>query len=93
MTLYAVELKITHTFSSYLIADSQDQAEKELAARAKELHIRPDSVIVDACSYQMEKCQYCGEEHFGPACKPAAAPRMKSVGELLLQPSWERAQL
>jgi hypothetical protein len=83
MTLYAVELKITNTFSSYLLADSNEDAEQEMKRRAAQL--APDSVVFDASSYRMESCEHCGEEHFGPVCrKPAAS---------VIRPSWERAQL
>jgi hypothetical protein len=90
MTLYAVELKVIGTFSSYLMADSQEDAEQEIRRRAAQLE--PDSIVFDSTAYRMEKCAHCGEEHFGPACKPGDASRMKPAGELL-RPSWERAQL
>lgn len=90
MTLYAVELKVVGTFSSYLMADSQQDAEQEMKRRASTLN--PDSVVFEAASYKMEPCELCGEEHFGPACQKPHEPRMKQAAELL-QPSWERSQL
>lgn len=90
MTLYAVELKVTATYSSYLYAESQQDAEREMQVRAAQL--TPDSVVPESIAYQMQKCEHCGEEHFGPMCKPGDTRRMKPAAELL-RPSWERAQL
>ena len=91
MNIFAVELKVIATFSSYIAADSKQNAEAELKSRARLL--QPDSIVTESVAYQMEKCEYCREEHFGPACKPGQTQRMKPVAELLLRPSWERAQL
>ena len=83
MSLFAVEMKVTGTFSSYLEAESKEAAEAQLRRRAAQLN--PDSVVFESIAYQMQHCETCGEEHFGPAC-------MKRASELL-RPSWERAQL
>lgn len=82
MSLYAVELKVTGTFSAYIEAGSQEEAEAEVKRRAQTM--QPDSVVFDAVAYQRQQCELCGEEHFGPACCPATAS---------LRPSWERERL
>lgn len=87
MTLFAVELKVIGTFSSYLMANSQQDAEQQMKDRANTLN--PDSVVFETSAYQMQACEFCGEQHFGPPCEPV---RLKSVGELL-RPSWERERL
>jgi len=81
--LYAVEMKVTGTFSSYVQAESKEEAEQITRDRARQMN--PDSVVFESIAYQMEPCELCGEEHFGPAC-------MKRASELI-RPSWERARL
>jgi hypothetical protein len=81
--LYAVELKTTHTFSAYIQAESQNEAEEIVKSRATQMN--PDSVVFESIAYRMQPCELCGEEHFGPAC------RKPSNG--LILPSWERARL
>jgi len=81
--LYAVEMKVIGTFSTYIQAESQHEAEQLVKDRARTMN--PDSVVFESIAYQMQPCEQCGEEHFGPAC-------MKRAGELL-RPSWERARL
>jgi hypothetical protein len=81
--LYAVEMKVTGTFSSYVQAESKEEAERITRDRARQMN--PDSVVFETSAYQMTHCETCGEEHFGPVC-------MKPAGELL-RPSWERARL
>ena len=83
MSLYAVEMKVTGTFSSYIEAESKEAAEQTVRDRAAQMN--PDSVVFESIAYQMQPCEQCGEEHFGPAC-------MKRASELL-RPSWERARL
>lgn len=82
MSLYAVELKVVGTFSTYIEAESREDAETKTKARASQM--QPDSIVFDAVAYEHQHCEHCGEEHFGPACpaKPA-----------LLRPSWERERL
>lgn len=82
MSLYAVELKVTGTFSAYIEAGSQEDAQSIMKACARNL--QPDSVVFDAIAYRQQRCELCGEEHFGPACAPRP---------VLLRPSWEREQL
>lgn len=82
MSLYAVELKVTGTFSAYIEAGSQEDAETLMKRRARDL--QPDSVVFDAVAYQHQKCELCGEEHFGPACGSSTE---------LIRPSWERERL
>lgn len=74
MTLFAVELKVTGTFSSYLMAESRQDAEQELRRRASQLE--PDSVVFSASAYEMQHCERCGEEHFGPVCPMMPAARV-----------------
>jgi hypothetical protein len=83
LSLYAVEMKVTGTFSSYVEAESREEAEQITRDRARQMN--PDSVVFETSAYQMEPCELCGEEHFGPAC-------MKRASELI-RPSWERARL
>lgn len=83
MSLFAVELKVIGTFSSYIEASSQEDAETLIKQRARDL--QPDSVVFDAIAYENLHCDMCGQEHFGPAC-------MKPVAKLIA-PSWERERL
>jgi hypothetical protein len=82
--MYAVEMKVTGTFSSYVQAESKEEAERITRDRARQMN--PDSVVFETSAYQMEICEHCGEEHFGPACTPSSQPR-------LIRPSWERERL
>ena len=77
--LYAVELKQTFTFSTYIQAESQHEAEQLVKDRARTMN--PDSVVFESIAYQMQPCEQCGEEHFGPACRKT------------IRPSWERTRL
>ena len=85
MQLYAVELEVIGTFSTYIQAENQQEAEEIVKARTRDKQMNPDSVVFESIAYQMQPCEQCGEEHFGPAC-------MKRASELL-RPSWERARL
>jgi hypothetical protein len=80
MSLHAVELKVIGTFSCYIDAESPEAAQDEIKRRAALL--QPDSVIFDAHAYQMQHCDICGEDHFGPVCREHA-----------IRPSWERERL
>ena len=83
MSLHAVELKVVGTFSAFIEAETPEDAQAEMKRRASQM--QPDSVVFDAHAYQMQACELCGEEHFGPVC---AARREK-----LIPPSWERELL
>jgi hypothetical protein len=83
VNLYAVEMKIIGTFSTYIQAGSQHEAEQLVKDRAKEMN--PDSVVFESIAYRMEPCEHCGEEHFGPVCAKLANG--------LIRPSWERERL
>ena len=83
MSLYAVEMKVTGTFSSYVEAESKEIAEQTVRDRARQMN--PDSVVFESIAYQMQPCELCGEEHFAPACRKPASK--------LIPPSWERARL
>ena len=96
--LYAVEMKVTGTFSSYVQAESKEEAEQITRDRARQMN--PDSVVFESIAYQMEPCELCGEEHFGPACAVgdhASSLQRKGLrslpGEILIRPSWERDRL
>lgn len=80
MSLYAVELKITGTFSTYIEAESKADAEIEVKRRASMM--QPDSVVFESIAYQRAHCDRCGEDHFGPACQSNT-----------IRPSWERERL
>jgi hypothetical protein len=77
--LYAVEMKVTGTFSAYIQAESKEAAEQSVRDRARQMN--PDSVVFESIAYEMQPCEQCGEEHFGPACRKT------------IRPSWERARL
>ena len=81
-SLYAVEMKVIGTFSTYVQAESKEEAQQTVRDRARQMN--PDSVVFESIAYRMQPCE-CGEEHFGPAC------RKPSNG--LILPSWERARL
>jgi hypothetical protein len=80
--MFAVELKQTLTFSTYIEASSERDAAQEVKRRAALME--PDSIVFDAIAYKQDLCKQCGEIHFGPTCQ---------VRKEMLRPSWERARL
>jgi hypothetical protein len=77
-SLYAVEMKVIGTFSTYVQAESKEEAQQTVRDRARQMN--PDSVVFESVAYQMQPCERCGEQHLDPCSN-------------LIRPSWERARL
>lgn len=53
--LYAVEMKVIGTFSTYIQAESKEAAEDVVKGRARTMN--PDSVVFESTAYQLETCE------------------------------------